>query len=153
MQLWPRKDHPVSNSTRNQNFELQTLDETAAIILLGPSKVMAKIFIHSLIRPIRTSARRQSTFTSLYYMFQCFQTLLLPCVIKEWHNLDPNVRKFISFIFSEAVINIIRSKKFGIILLTRLRLGFSHLGKHKFQNGCYKKTKHAKCSKKTFLTP
>ena len=65
-------------------------------------------------------------------------------VIIEWNNLDPNLRNSKSIsVFKEKILNFIRpsSNYFfdihnpkAIKLITRLRLGLSHLRKHKFKH-------------------
>ena len=67
--------------------------------------------------------------------------LFLPCVIREWNKLDPGKRNCLSYdSFHKALLNFIRPieiklfnihDQVGIKLLTRLRLGFSHLREHK----------------------
>ena len=64
--------------------------------------------------------------------------------MKEWNNLDPHIRKSKSIsIFKSNILKFIRPKPNnvyycpnpkGIRLLRRLRLGLSHLRKHKFKH-------------------
>ena len=68
----------------------------------------------------------------------------LPTTIKEWNNLDPQIRKSKSIsIFKTNILKFIRPKPNDVYychnpkvikLLTRLRLGLSHLRKHKFKH-------------------
>ena len=68
----------------------------------------------------------------------------LPTTIKEWNNLDPQIRKSKSIsIFKTSILKFIRPKPNDVYychnpkvikLLTRLRLGLSHLRKHKFKH-------------------
>ena len=73
-----------------------------------------------------------------------FKNSLFPSVIIEWDNLDPNLgnSKRIS-VFKKKVLNFIRPSpnsvfdihnRKGIKLITRHRLGLSHLRKHKFKH-------------------
>ena len=65
-------------------------------------------------------------------------------IIKEWNNLDPQIRKSKSIvIFKSNILKLIWSKPNnvyychnlkGIKVLTRLRLGLSHLHEHKFKH-------------------
>ena len=101
-------------------------------------------YIHSLIPSITTSARQPNTFTSFYCRTEYFQNSFLPYVIKEWNKLDPDKRSCQSYVsFRKALLNVIRPSEnkifnihdqVGIKLLTRLRLGLSHLLEHKFRH-------------------
>ena len=74
------------------------------------------------------------------FLKNCF----FPSTIKEWNNLDPHIKKSKSIsIFKSNILKFIRPKPNnvyychnpkGIRLLTRLRLGLSHLCKHKFKH-------------------
>ena len=85
-----------------------------------------------------------NTFTSFYCRTEYFQNSFLPYVIKERNKLDPNKHSCQSYeSFCKALLNFIRpsEKKIfniqdqvGIKLLTKLRLGLSHLREHKFRN-------------------
>ena len=67
-----------------------------------------------------------------------------PSAINEWNNLDPNLRSSKSIsVFKEKILNFIRPSPNsvfdirnpkGIKLITRLRLGLSHLREHKFKH-------------------
>ena len=68
-----------------------------------------------------------------------------PSTIIEWNNLDPHLRKSENFsVFKSNILKFIRpSPNYvynchnprGICLITRLRLGLSHLREHKFKHG------------------
>ena len=70
--------------------------------------------------------------------------LFFSSVIIEWNNLDPNLRNSRSIsVFKEKILNFIRPSPNsvfdihnpkGIKLITRLRLGLSHLREHKFKH-------------------
>ena len=72
-----------------------------------------------------------------------FKNSFLPYAIKEWNKLDPEIRNAETYAsFRKIPLNFIRptgNKTYkiydplGIKLLTRLRLGFSHLSEHKFR--------------------
>ena len=73
-----------------------------------------------------------------------FRNLFFPSVVIEWNKLDLNMRNTENlFIFKEKLLKFIRpsgnsvfkcySPK-GIKLLTRLRVGLSHLREHKFKH-------------------
>ena len=73
-----------------------------------------------------------------------FKDSFFPAVTSEWNSLDVNIRnscpinmfkkKLLKFItpVPNSTYNINDSK--GLTLLTRLRLGLSHLGDHKFRH-------------------
>ena len=73
-----------------------------------------------------------------------FQLVPSPNTLKEWNNLDPNIRKSKSInIIKSNISKFIRPKPNnvyhchnpkGIKLLTKLRLGLSHLREHKFKH-------------------
>ena len=73
-----------------------------------------------------------------------FVNSFFPYTIKEWNGLSPDIRKSISYeVFKNSLLKFIRpspnwlfnvSDSLGIKLLTRLRLGLSHLREHKFNH-------------------
>ena len=74
-----------------------------------------------------------------------FLNSFLPSAVIEWNKLDLNIRSSESLnIFKKSLLKFIRpsgSSVFnchnlrGVKLLTRLRLGLSHLREHKFKHG------------------
>ena len=78
-----------------------------------------------------------------------------PSTIIEWNNLDPHLRKSENFsVFKSNILKFIRpSPNYvynchnprGICLITRLRLGLSHLREHKFEHG-FQDTLNPLCS-------
>ena len=80
--------------------------------------------------------------------FKCrtkyFRNSSFPNVITEWNKLDINIKSMTSYTaFKNALSSFIRPKHvdtfgihnpIGLQLLTRLRLGFSHLNEHKFRH-------------------
>ena len=73
-----------------------------------------------------------------------FQNSFFPSVVIEWNKLDQNIRNSENlFIFKKKLLKFIRlsgnsvfrcRNPKGIILLTRLKLGLSHLWEHKFKH-------------------
>ena len=74
---------------------------------------------------------------------QFFKNSYFPSTIIEWNKLDSNIRKSEARnIFKSKILKLIRPtansifgchKPIGVELLTRLRLGLSHLREHKFK--------------------
>ena len=74
-----------------------------------------------------------------------YRNSFFPFCILQWNNLDPRIRNLPSIdCFKRVILKFTRpspastfrvSKHQGIILLTRLRVGFSHLREHKFRHG------------------
>ena len=73
-----------------------------------------------------------------------FKNYFFPSAVIEWNNLDSNLRNSKSIpVFKEKILNFIRPSPNsffdchnpkGIKLITRLRLGLSHLREHKFKH-------------------
>ena len=73
-----------------------------------------------------------------------FANSFFPYTIKEWNNVSPEFRKSVSYeVFKYSLLKFIRpspnsllnvSDSLRIKLLTRLRLGLSHLREHKFNH-------------------
>ena len=84
-----------------------------------------------------------------------FKNSFFPSTIIEWNNLDPHLRKSENFsVFKSNILKFIRpSPNYvynchnprGICLITRLRLGLSHLREHKFEHG-FQDTLNPLCS-------
>ena len=74
-----------------------------------------------------------------------FKNSFIPNVIYEWNKLDPHIRSSASYnLFRNTLLQFIMpaqkktlniNDSVGVKLLTRLRLGFSHLREHKFRHG------------------
>ena len=72
-----------------------------------------------------------------------FKNSFFPSTIIDWNNMDDNIRFSPSLeVFKKSILNVIRPKEnhtfdihnpVGVKLLTRLRLGLSHLHEHKFK--------------------
>ena len=90
------------------------------------------------------TTRNSDNITSFKVRHNFFKNSFFPSVISEWNKLDLEIRNSASLeIFKKHLLNFIRpnsSKAFNINnplelkLLTRLRIGFSHLNKHKFKH-------------------
>ena len=90
---------------------------------------------------VRTRGNRLPTF---HCRTDCFRNSFFPSTLNDWFNLDVEIRnseslaifktKLVSFIrpVSSNVYNIF--DPVGLKLLTRLRLGFSHLNEHRFRH-------------------
>ena len=72
---------------------------------------------------------------------EIFKNSYLPCKINKWKKLDPEIRRIDSYpSFIKPTENFENFQTFsiqdplGIKLLSRLRIDFSHLNKHKFRH-------------------
>ena len=87
--------------------------------------------------------RHFANIPSLSFKHNFFKNTFFPSTILEWNKLDPSLRNSASYnVFKNSILKFIRpspNKIFqchnpkGIKLVTRLRLGLSHLRKHKFK--------------------
>ena len=92
----------------------------------------------------RYFSQNSENIPQLWTKHDFFRNFLFPSTIKEWNNLDLQIRKPKSIsIFKSNILKFIRAKPNniyychnpkGIKLLTRLRLGLSHLREHKFKH-------------------
>ena len=74
----------------------------------------------------------------------CFKYSFFPSTLKDWFNLDNNIGNSESIsVFKSRLLSLIRPvqnsvfnifEPKGLILLTHLRLGFSHLNEHRFRH-------------------
>ena len=97
-------------------------------------------FIYDTIPPVSQSQRHPNTFNSISCRTEYFKNSFLPYVIGEWNKLNPEIQRCGSYnIFWKSILIFIRpsASKVYIInvaidikLITRLRLGFSHLHEH-----------------------
>ena len=97
-------------------------------------------FIYDTIPPVSQSQRHPNTFYSISCRTEYFKNSFLPYVIGEWNKLNPEIQRCGSYnIFWKSILIFIRpsASKVYIInvaidikLITRLRLGFSHLREH-----------------------
>ena len=87
---------------------------------------------------------RNSNIPTFYCRTDCFKYSFFPSTLKDWFNLDSSIRNSESIaIFKSKLLSLIRPPQsnvynifnpIGLKLLTRLRLGFSHLNEHKFRH-------------------
>ena len=84
----------------------------------------------------------------------CFKNSFFPSAITEWNRLDLNITNSASLnTFKKKLLNFMQAcpnsifdvhNPLGIKLLTRLRLGLSHLHEHKFRH-CFQDTLNPLC--------
>ena len=113
------------------------------------------VYTYDFISPVRQSLRHPNTFNSFSCKTEYFKNSFFPCVIGEWNKVNPEIRRSSSYnIFRKSIFNFIRSSPsklynindtIDIKLITRLRLGFSHLCEHKFKHN-FKDTLNSLCS-------
>ena len=104
-------------------------------------------YLFQLIRPnnkvYATRSSQSKKFSSFKTRHNFFEDSFFPAVISEWNSLNIDTRNssFIN-VFKKELLNFIRPERNstynindtkGLKLLTRLRLGLSHLGDHKFR--------------------
>ena len=92
----------------------------------------------------RDFSRNSENISQLRTKHDFLKISFFPSTIKGWNNLDPQIRKSKSMSISKInILKFIRPKPNnlyycqnpkGIKLLTRLRLGLSHLREHKFKH-------------------
>ena len=108
--------------------------------------------------PTRNEAyqtRHLANIPSLSFKHNFFKNTFFPSTILEWNKLDPSLRNSTSYnVFKNSILKFIRpspNKIFqchnpkGIKLVTRLRLGLSHLREHKFKHS-FQDTLNPLCS-------
>ena len=79
-----------------------------------------------------------------YCRTERYRASFFPFCINEWNNLDENIRNLPSISsFKTAILKFFKpnansvfgvTDKKGVVLLNRLRVGFSHLREHKFRH-------------------
>ena len=92
----------------------------------------------------QTIVTRNSNIPTFYCRTDCFKHSFFPSTLKYWFNLDDSIRNSESVaIFKSRLLSLIQPFQsnvynifdpIGLKLLTRLRLGFSHLNEHKFRH-------------------
>ena len=102
-------------------------------------------YIYDLLPPLRSSRRHVNSFNLVTCKSEYFKNSLIPNSIYEWNKLDPDILSSASYnLFRNTLLKFIRPaqrKKFdindsvGVKLLTRSRLGFSHLREYNFRHG------------------
>ena len=101
-------------------------------------------YLYDLIPPFQRSSRNKGCIYEPFCRTVSFKNSFLPYAIKEWNKLDSEIRNAKTYAsFRKMLLNFIRPignstykiyDPLGIKLLTRLRLGFSHLSEHKFRH-------------------
>ena len=103
-------------------------------------------YLYNYVSTINRSCKTRSgdKFLHMYCRTEYFANSFFPYTIKEWNNLSPEIRKSVSYeVFKNSLLKFIRpspkslfnvSDSLGIKLLTRLRLGLSHLREYKFNH-------------------
>ena len=104
----------------------------------------APSYLFDYIPPQTVSQRYPNCFASFSCRTVSFQNTFFPYSVNQWNLLGSNIKNSISYpVFRNALIKLIRPLEnsiynihdpIGIKLLTRLRLGFSHLREHKFRH-------------------
>jgi len=89
--------------------------------------------------------RTRNQIYPLNFRTERFRNTFFPYCISQWNNLDSRIRNLPSVsTFKKAIFQFIKPKPSpvfgahdnkGVVLLNRLRLGFSHLNEHKFRHG------------------
>ena len=100
-------------------------------------------YLYELIPPLQRSHRYPGCFQT-FCRTTFFLNSLLLFTITEWNKLDSDIKNIDSHaMFHRKLLNFIRPLEsdtygiydpLGVRLLSRLRLGFSHLRKHKFRH-------------------
>ena len=107
------------------------------------------------------NTRNRLQIPQIFCRTDSFKNSFFPYCIDEWCNLDVEIKQSVFLVsFKRSILNFIRpnhnsifdiSDNEGIKLLTRLRLGLSHLNKHKFSHSFFG-TINPMCSCNTQLT-
>ena len=94
---------------------------------------------------MRSSGRHVNSFNTVSCKSEYFKNSFIPNVINEWNKLDPGIHSSTPYnLFRNTLLKFARpvqrkafniNDSVGVKLLTRLRLGFSHLREHKFRHG------------------
>ena len=108
---------------------------------------MAPRYLSDLIPPrnrATANLRIRPPLYPLYARTDRYRASYFPYCIAEWNKLDSRIRDLPSISrFKRALLNFLRPKgestfkvsnNQGVVLLTRLRVGFSHLREHKFRH-------------------
>ena len=92
----------------------------------------------------QTIVTRYSNIPLFFCRTESFKYSFFPSTLKDWFNLNDYIRNSESIsIFKKRLLSIIRLSQsniynlfdpIGLKLLTRVRLGFSHLNEHKFRH-------------------
>ena len=97
-----------------------------------------------MIPPKLNSLRHPNTYSVMRCRNNYFKNFVIPYVVREWNKLSTEIRNSTSYQqFRKSLLSFIKPtcsslfsihQPVGVKLLVRLRLGFSHLGDHKFRH-------------------
>ena len=100
--------------------------------------------MYDLIPPLQRSHRYPGCFKTLRCRTKFFRNSFLPFTVNEWNKLGSDIKNSDSYeMFRKKLLAFIRPvrnsmygiyDRFGVKLINRLRLGFSHLREHKFRH-------------------
>ena len=106
-------------------------------------------------RDLMYTTRNSNLLPSFKTKHEYFRNSFFPSIIAEWNNVDENIKKSLTLnIFKSKILKFIRpianniyncNNPYGLKLLTRLRLGLSHLREHKFRHS-FQDTLNPLCS-------
>ena len=100
-------------------------------------------YLYDLIPPLHRSHRYHGCFKTLGCMTELFHNLFLQFSVNKWNKLDSDIKNSDSYAFfckmpwalitpaGNSIYNI--HDPFGVRLIKKLCLGFSHLREHKFR--------------------
>ena len=101
-------------------------------------------YLNDLIPPFQRPSHNKGCVYEPFCRTVSLKKIFLPCAMKEWNKLDSEIRNAETYAsFRKMLLNFTRPignstykiyDPLGIKLLTRLRLGFSHLSEHKFRH-------------------
>jgi len=110
-------------------------------------KNKAPIYLYNIIPDLNNflNTRNRNLIPHIFCRTNAFSNSFFPFCVSEWRKLDPKISQLESFSqFRKSLLSFIRPlsnsifdicDEHGLKLLTRLRLGLSHLRKHKFDHG------------------
>ena len=101
-------------------------------------------YLYDLILPLQRSHRYPGCFKTSRCRTELFRNSFLPFTVNEWNKLNSDIKNSDSYeMFRKKLLAFIRPVRnsvygiydpFGVKLINRLRLGFSHLREHKFRD-------------------
>ena len=104
-------------------------------------------YFYDLTPPFQRPSRNKGCIYESFCRTASFKNYFLPYAIKEWNKLDSEIRNAETYaFFKKMLLNFTRPignntykiyDSVGIKLITRLRLGFSHLPEHKFRHNLH----------------
>ena len=112
-------------------------------------------YLFDYLPPKSISQRYPNTFKTYRCRTISYQNSFFPYSVKQWNQLDSNIRNCTSYsVFRNTLLKLIKPLENniynihdpqGLKLLSRLRLGFSHLREHKFRHN-FQDTLNLMCS-------